>query len=631
MKANGLFRVFMHFKDTLVLCGTAFVVARDTADRRRYFLLTAYHVVAEIIAKSQTVLLQNLDIGSSLHSAQVVWVPSAVNSYSFGGDFALLELYVEVSCEFHIFSLKRYTSKQSELVIRGASAYSASTQHPEFRTLKVETHSLENMVEGTPTEPGQKEPHRSITMSISFAGNILRDDPTRKINETFLSPQEIFGGISGAPILLRDGATEFCVGLVSNIANDSVASNIFGVSSDTIIDCCLQPRGLFRELIGTEFPVDSVQQGGLTSQFNLLIDLVIADPSHFTLEDPDVEIQLWDKFSDLFYAGHPIDAMLGCGIESARFAFLSSDMQIALRYFLARLYFKRGQTQSALNEFAKIRKEENRVSRSVWARINSLMSSRTLIESPVADPDIGLDLMLRVGDKFGYLDSVNDEYIANEYASMLGRGLTNLFGIQHEFSTTSQKLINDIYSRHSNLLHEYPKRLCKQDVVNTSIGWLTNLWSISSKTDIQKLCLDVDTGFYQAEIRKNSIFHIQSLCCLAISKLLSEEYFSGTTILFLVIQLMRRERLHADHEGISQLLMFLRLRFPNYYGIFCIASKAADADFTLSDKLQLYRNNLNKNQLDQALIYSKTINDSLYGEVSELYSVKNANISQILP
>lgn len=148
-----------------------------------------------------------------------------------------------------------------------------------------------------------------------------------------------------------------------------------------------------------------------------------------------------------------------------------------------------------------------------------------------------------------------------------GKGLTNFFGklMTNDFSPSIKDAISEILDLHTMLLQNYPVQLQKQDVVNTSLKWLTNLWSIHGAIDEKELSNDIKKGFEQSLKRKNSIFYIQSMNAYAISLLLRNEISRAFNTFFLVIDLLHREKISMSHEGVKQLFLYVKDKFPKYY------------------------------------------------------------------
>ena len=91
---------------------------------------------------------------------------------------------------------------------------------------------------------------------------------------------------------------------------------------------------------------------------------------------------------------------------------------------------------------------------------------------------------------------------------MYGRGLTNLFSFNIDFTRQAKEDILKIYHEHKRLLDRKPQKLRKQDVVNTSLQWYIGFWGINNDFDMHSLSIAVNNGFRQSRIRKNSIFYI---------------------------------------------------------------------------------------------------------------------------
>lgn len=634
MSIRGLFRVHVSNNKSQVesskVCGTAFVVARDNIDNTHYYLLTAYHVVSESIVRNQQIFLQTFDYDDKFFTSKISWIPDQSSCYEFGGDFALLEIFTDGNIEFNVFSLVPFDNRTiATMYIWGTSIYSPSDRHPEFNKISIKSWSSEHIIYSEPN--CGKETYKSLVMTIDFAGNVQTDITYhQKDSLNITTAQNIFKGISGAPILIHHEGADLCVGLVSNIENDSIASRVYGVVSDTILTTCSILSHLF---IKIEPEIDIIKKTpihDLIDQFDLFVDIIFESPYDFSLHDPNTENDIWDKISNLFYKGHPIDSIIYRGINNNQINDYSIDTQLLLRYFLARLYFKRGKSDKALQQFAHIRKSERLISKNVWERIAVLMDSRILIENPVYRPNESLDKILHTEDQLSQLRTVNNEYKANELASILGTGLSNLFKEKRDLTIIECKKIREIYETHGKLLTYYPERLRKQDVVNTAIGWLINVWHINTPIDLDLLITDIRQGFKQANQRKNSIFHTQSLLAFSIYELLLDKYFNGLVVLFIVINLMKREKLEISHEGITQLLVYLKNLFPNYYWMFNLTFYHQGDEKTLFNKLHLYKDHLGGKEVSNAVILSQYINRLIYDNSHELYTIELSEIINLM-
>ena len=539
---NGLFQVLNYRNDII---GTAFAISYLN-EKNQYLLLTAYHVVSESIATKKVILLRS-DEGSKFE-AIVIYPQNISSKYrEYGSDFAILK--IDTAKVIDIFELKAFHQPHSCLV-RGAIPYYDTM----FTTLGGNFYWNEKIYsENTISKK---------TLQLSLKTKPVFTDGKMKP----LDQQEILRGLSGAPIIVESNEKNICAGVMSYIFPDGSASQCYGVPSQNVIDIF----DIINMNLGIPKNGDVLTDKTFISNAELssIANLIFEQPNIFSLENPDVEVETWNKISDLFYKGIAIDSVLEKIIYSNVSINYSNDAIIALRYFYARLLFKRGLTEKAFNEFYEVKNLFRKVSKVVVERMDALINVRSIAEDKKLNSSYNtIDKLKYAADKLINLSSVNDVYKAYEISSMYGRGLINIFSDSLDFSQSEKESICDLLRQHSAFLEKYPKKLCRQEIVNIAIRWLVNIWQLDSSIDYELFMEDISSGFRQSEIRKNSIFHIQSLIAYAILKLIVNETGNATTILLLVAHLMKKERLSLEHEGISQLLLYIKENYNKYYAV----------------------------------------------------------------
>ena len=255
------------------------------------------------------------------------------------------------------------------------------------------------------------------------------------------------------------------------------------------------------------------------------------------------------------------------------------------------------------------------------------MYARKTIESAVHDPQQDLDQIRVSGETIINLRGTNRLYNANEYASITGKGLTNIFGLlkEEDYSISVKKAIADVFDIHTELLKDNPLPLQKQDVVNTSLRWLTNLWGIRVRTDEIQLHKDAIIGFQQSVKRKNSIFYIQSMIAYAISLLLQNQEIQATKSFFLVVLLMKIENISMRHEGIRQLFHYVKSKFPNYYEITVLFYKFSDDVKQFATKSAFLSTKLTEKMLCILVESAKTLVNDYYIPLGKNIFLANTN------
>lgn len=540
---NAIFQIIRkteNEKNAIVL-GTAFAIKTDNISSNIWYLLTAYHTISELLVKEIPIIVMDED--ENPYSAQVIYPKAPLNEFiEYGLDFALLT--IQTNTQFDSYYLKSFDTP-TDCIVRGTSNYYDTI----FRSLKGCLYYNEKLV-------SKKEKVMQLTLDTK---SIFENSSN---GLSIIDQKFILNGLSGAPILVEFDGEQVCAGIVSNIFPDMSASYTYGVPINTVITKCLEPLGI-------PFSFSYLKSESKRQDDNFLVlSLMFNNPESFSLEDYHEETKLWNTISNLFYRNSNILYSISKIIYSETNEY-SVDAIMLLRYFYARLLFKMDQNNKALTEFANIKKEYNKISNSSKERLDTLISVRSIIESKhITNVDNTLDKLQRCGEKINNLSFVDELYKDNEAASMYGRGLTNLFSIDYSFSTNQKKIIKNLLNQHKELINLHPNDLCNQNVVSISLSWLLNIWKIDSITDNDLLHKDIINGFCQSFERKNSIFYVQSVITLALEKLISNQYDEALFLIILSSRLTYRLNLSLSHEGIKQLLLFLRKKHPEYYAIF---------------------------------------------------------------
>lgn len=596
---EGLFQIVEYenpssASDKVTVLGTAFAIQSPPANSHVYYLLTAYHNISESFAKGNPILVR--DAHFTCYSVEIVY-PDIFHSFtgSIFDDFALLKLVADR--EYHTFVIGQ-TSNPHHCYIRGAARYFSNTLV--FTSFKGELFWSEPSAE--------KRDEKILVLDIDTKS--LFDMETG----SYVDQQKILGGMSGGPVIIVQEEKEIVVGLFAHIHPDGSASKCYGIPMESIITKCLLPRGLY-STVHTDGTSGPAMQINSMPDVQIYMDLLFNGTRGFSLEDCSLEAKIWNAISNQFYHGFAVDETFYRAIASDNFSQYSYDAQVATRYYLARLLFKRGKKNAAYEQFSQIKEVQRQLSATVNQRITALIAARNAVESAAVDPQLQLDQIRQCRDELSDLSTADGIYIANELASVSGRGLTNLFGqlaIQ-DYSYSLKNAIKDIFAEHGSLLSKYPIPLQKQDVVNTAISWLTNLWGIWERPDVERLKSDVLIGFRQAVKRQNSIFHIQSLIAYSISLLLEENKRQALTGLFLSALLMHASNLKLTHEGIGQLLRYIKISYQDVYFIFELYYNLHQVDNKIFlEKSSIYNIGVNAVVLGGLVQHANSIRDLVY-------------------
>lgn len=544
----GIFRVVNGEKEIL---GTAFAIKTFENDNK-YYLLTAYHVISELEAKGHSIIIKDEENNS--FSATKVFPKNLSMQYrEFGQDYALLKMYTDK--KYQTFDIAIFT-KHLECFVRGAV--------PHYSTIYT---SFIGKILGEETIFDQKK-----VLQISLDTKQVFDTQNKPVPE-----QEILCGLSGAPVLVELDGETVCVGVLGNLERDRSGSVKYAVLMQTIIEDCLKQMHINYRLFNEK------ETNNIWFQENALIELSIGDTDDFLFSEESLEQEAWNKLSNLFYKGIPVDIFLQGIIESNLFQTYNAEVRCAILYFFARLLFKRSKNKMAFEAFQSISKMLRAVSSNTRVKLETLIDSRSAIEQKIKLPDKTLIAIRYAGDKISNLPNASDEYISYELASLYGRGLTNIFSINNiNYSRQEKENLSKIYYEHKYLLEKYPIKLCKQDVVNTSLQWYLGYWGVDKEFDLQSLKIAVDTGFAQSKERKNSIFYIQSMIAFGIFCALNEERVRAAKVLLLSAKLMRKEKVLLSHEGVNQLLLILKEKYILLYTVFEMAYNTYEDEYFFS-------------------------------------------------
>lgn len=588
MKENlGIFRVTTSydFQENIIL-GTAFAIKTVFGESNKYYLLTAYHVISELEAKGHPIIIKDEDDHS--YNAIKVFPKNLSGEYrEFGQDYALLEMYSDMKYQAYEIAI---ISERSNCFVRGAI--------PHYCTVFT---SLDGKILGEERIQNQKK-----VLQISLDTKLIYDEQNR-----FVPEQRVLRGLSGAPVLVEMKGEEVCVGVLNNLERDLRGSVKYAVPIKTIIENCLEQLHITYRLYNEK------ETDNIMLYKRALIESVIDDTEDFLFAEEELEQMAWNKLSNLFYNGVPVDFLLREIIEDVIFSKYSAEVQCAIMYYYARLSFKRNNKKMAFDAFHSISNMFCAVSKDTKIKLEALINSRSVIERKIVLPNDTLKAIRYAGDKIACLSGVSDAYMAYELASMYGRGLTNLFSINVGYSCQEKEAIFNIYNEHKRLLEEYPTKLRKQDVVNTSLQWFIGFWEINKEVDLQELSNAINNGFYQSKKRKNSIFYIQCIISYAILCILKDKKIQAVRALLLGVKLMLNEKVCLSHEGVKQLLLVLKEKCVSLYAVVELAY-ATKMEHGFDSKVVLYDVDLGrlswkcvKDQVDELYMISFN-NDKIY-------------------
>lgn len=538
-KTKGLFHVINEKTEDIL--GTAFAVKQPNSTN--YYVITSYHVVAESLACGYQIIIR--DENKICHSVRII--SSQINTDEYchpGKDYAVFELITNI--QYDSFFIGKTENSLQQCYIRGAGIH--------FRT---DFTRISAMVLGTEKEDGIKILNIQMAVYSSDNGNQLIRD------------QDVLSGMSGSPIVVNSGDREECVGVLGNVGSDRNGFIRYAVPISTILsDSCF--------LVSDPIVIQQNQYNDIDIKINYLFG---DDPNDFLFYDETMDQSMWKRLSNWFYRGIPIDDELCRILDSEEIKTYSGEVRMALYYYYSRLLYKRGQIESGRIALNKSLSLEKKVSQKSKEKLNALANGRLLIENNKFFRNA--EQVRYAGFNITKIPDASDSYIAYETASLYGKGMINLFSIKDEFSSNEKEDIKKIYKEQLRLYDNHKIVLARQDVVITSVEWYIGLWGIdSSITDTFESL--VRKGFNQSKIRKNDIFHIQSLIAYGIYLLQTGQVSCAMIILTLCAMLMRSLRIFKGHEGIAQLLRFLRLNYSKEYAALHIVYSSSTQSETIS-------------------------------------------------
>lgn len=570
--------------------GTAFIVQVTNSASDVYYLLTAYHVISEAICNKETIYVEDED-GDRLESS-VVFPLSLQRQYrEFGLDFAVLKIKTEKI--YHTFRVAYDVYNPCNCYVRGSVPHYKTN----FSTFKGDFFGNEKIGDNP-------------VIAIELLTDNLCDSEGKNIPE-----QTVLKGLSGAPVLIEDQKEYFCVGILGNFESDSAASRKYGVPIRTVMNKYSIPNGI--EF--AEKPTIVVYENPVMDLGDTIIKLLIDDPEEFLLSDENMDMHAWNKLSNLFYQGQRVDKNIKQIIDAGGLDFYTAEIQCALMYYYARLLLKRENKSEAFRVFDDILSKKRRLSENSQLKMQALIDTRRAIEGAIRIPKESIANIRFSGEKITKLHST-ENYIANELASVLGRGLANFFAIDVDFSGAEKSELITLFEEHKSLVYRYPDELCKQEVVSTILQWYTCLWCINTDLNTNDLKLSIQSGFSQSKKRKNAIFYIQCTMACAIFLAMSNKKRSAVSMLLLSVKLIKKENLNLSHEGIAHLLLFLRKKYPELYAV-AMYMFSADNEYDFENKIYKYNTELNISSWFRVFDNVRNIYDEKFGRTSKVYDV----------
>lgn len=564
----GLFRVCGAKKKKTE--GTAFAVD-VLREINMYYVLTAYHVISEILATGDDIIL--FDENNRSLSATYKHELKALSEYSeIENDFAVLE--VETSIDYSIYKVVDYRtiSPSTACSIRGAMDH--------FETVFTR---ITCTYEG-PEKPKESKNKSDILQLNRFSEFCINDGQ-------YVPTQSIIMGASGGPVLVYCDNKEYCIGILAQIGQDTVTPIRYAVPA---IYAAKDITNIKTEILGIDIPTVSAR-----TYLDSLFD------NDFSFSDDEEDRKIWNKLSNSFFAGNPIDIALGNIIVSDEFEMMSAEIKCALYYYYARLLYKRGRHRIAKDILNAALSNSNSISTDSQAKLKALIHGRELIET------VGVHNLqpktIRIAADEIENTKVSTIYKDYEIASMYGKGLMNLFKAVEDLSDSQRDEVKQIFLSQKELHQRHPNELKKQTVVITSVEWYIELWNADNNYSISDIMITIEKGFEQAALLKNNIFYVQCLIATVIAWLIEGKNDIVIKLCIIIAKIMRRHQLSLNHEGIYQLLNYITKRYSTYYSVLIYVYNNPNAN-TLETVAKLSTLDVNLNGRNWKSVIEESLN-----------------------
>ena len=276
----GIFRVTTNcdFQKNNTL-GTAFAIKTSFGESNKYYLLTAYHVISELEAKRHPIIVKDED-GYSYNTIKVFPKDLSRKYREFGQDYALLEMYSDRKYQTYEIAI---TNGRLDCFVRGAI--------PHYTTVFT---SIDGKILGEERIPNQKK-----VLQIWLNTSLIFDEQNK-----FIPEQKVLCGLSGAPILVEMKEEVVCAGVLGNLERDLRGTAKYAVPIKTIVEECLEPLHITYRLFNEK------EKSNIEFYEEALIESVIGDTEDFLFSEEKLEQNAWNKLSNMFYKGIPVDIFL---------------------------------------------------------------------------------------------------------------------------------------------------------------------------------------------------------------------------------------------------------------------------------------------------------------------------------
>lgn len=371
-------------------------------------------------------------------------------------------------------------------------------------------------------------------------------------------PHSQWRGLSGGPCLLIKPEAQneyaYALGIVRETSPRGSAGRVYCASIEALESLC-STAGLLLEITESLRPYEELPRA------------VIGETLR-NLALPGREQRAWQSISNVFFHSTGIlDELREVIRAPSQYGLTEEDIPF-VHYFVARLELKKGRTRLAEDHLLSANLAAARIDPSAGRRLRALIAARRAAEQPLsAGWQQQLRRLLDARQFLEDLADVSDSYKYSELASLSGWQANKFFTRVAKFPPEAVTEVSKLARSHREMLRKLRDARANQEVVSTALEILALLWTApaGANGDLEG---PVSSGFLLARCMRNSIFYVQMILARATYHCQAHELRDAIALIMVVAELMKSHRLTWEHEGISQLTVFLESRFPNFAALF---------------------------------------------------------------
>jgi hypothetical protein len=365
-------------------------------------------------------------------------------------------------------------------------------------------------------------------------------------------------GLSGGPcLLLKPGVQNeyaYALGIVRETSPRGSAGRVYCASVEAL-ESLSSKAGLLLEITESLRPNDDLPKAFVGETLrNLCL--------------PGKEQRAWQSISNVFFHSTGVlDELREVIRTPSQYGLTDEDIPF-VHYFVARLELKKGRTRLADDHLRTATLTAVKIDPAASKRLSALIAARRAAEQPLsAGWQQQLRRLLDARQFLENLADVPDSYKYSELASLTGWQANKFFTRIPKFPPEAVTEVSRLARNHRDMLRKLRDARANQEVVSTALEILALLWTAPASAN-GDLDGPVQSGFTLARCMRNSIFYVQMILARATHHCQKNEVRDAIALLMVVAELMKSHRLTSEHEGISQLTVFLESKFPNFATLF---------------------------------------------------------------